>query len=323
MKITKLKSVNDFEEEDEMNHRDRPSGPVYSHNPYHSTKFPLLVLDVRRGRCEPYNEGFRVLHWHDEVQFVYIKKGSVHFKIWEEECDLSAGSCMFLNSGALHRITEKEDCHYHSFLIPPKMLGFFPGSAMEEKQVERIIKNPAVTYLPLSPGNIRAEKALKELKKLDGLYFEKKEDDFREYELSLSIAALWLETVHILAEEGPLPSIRKKDHDRIRALLAFVHENYQNPLSLEAIATAGNVSKTECLRCFRKYTGYSPCQYLLRYRLQAGEALLKSSDKTVTDVAFQLQFPSPSAFITSFRRFYGMTPAAYRKTGRGQASEKL
>ena len=323
MKITKLKSVNDFEEEDEVNHRDRPSGPVYSHNPYHSTKFPLLVLDVRRGRCEPYNEGFRVLHWHDEVQFVYIKKGSVHFKIWEEECDLSAGRCMFLNSGVLHRITEKEDCHYHSFLIPPKMLGFFPGSAMEEKQVERIVKNPAVTYLALSPGNIRAEKALKELKKLDGLYFEKKEDDFREYELSLSIAALWLETVRVLMEKEHLPRIRKKDHDRIRALLAFVHENYQNPLSLEAIATAGNVSKTECLRCFRKYTGYSPCQYLLRYRLQAGEALLKSSDKTVTDVAFQLQFPSPSAFIASFRRFYGMTPAAYRKTGRGQASEKL
>ena len=227
---------------------------------------------------------------------------------------------MFLNSGVLHRITEKEDCHYHSFLIPPKMLGFFSGSAMEEKQVERIIKNPAVTYLPLSPGNNGAEKALKKLKELDVLYFEKKEDDFREYELSLSIAALWLETVHILMEKDHLPHIRKKDHDRICALLAFVHENYQNPLSLEDIAAAGNVSKTECLRCFRKYTGYSPYQYLLRYRLQAGEALLKSSDKTVTDIACQLQFPSPSAFIASFRRFYGMTPAAYRKR---QVSEKL
>ena len=320
MKITKSKTVNEFEEEDEVNYREQPSGPVYSHNPYHSTKFPLLVLDVRREHCEPYNEGFRVLHWHDEVQFVYIKKGAVHFKIWEEECDLSAGSCMFLNSGVLHRITEKEDCHYHSFLIPPKMLGFFSGSAMEEKQVERIIKNPAVMYLALSPGNNGAEKALKKLRELDVLYFEKKEDDFREYELSLSIAALWLETVHILMEKDHLPHIRKKDHDRICALLAFVHENYQNPLSLEDIAAAGNVSKTECLRCFRKYTGYSPYQYLLRYRLQAGEALLKSSDKTVTDIACQLQFPSPSAFIASFRRFYGMTPAAYRKR---QVSEKL
>ena len=254
------------------------------------------------------------------MQFVYIKKGAVHFKIWEEECDLSAGSCMFLNSGVLHRITEKEDCHYHSFLIPPKMLGFFSGSAVEEKQVERIIKNPAVTYLALLPGTIGAEKVLKKLKELDGLYFEKKEDEFREYELSLSIATLWLETVRILIEKEHLPHIRQKDHARIRALLTFVHENYQNPLSLKAIADAGNVSKTECLRCFRKYTGYSPCQYLLRYRLQAGEALLKSSDKTVTDIACQLQFPSPSAFIASFRRFYGMTPAAYRKR---QASEKL
>ena len=48
MKITKLKTVNEFEEEDEVNYREQPSGPVYSHNPYHSTKFPLLVLDVRR-----------------------------------------------------------------------------------------------------------------------------------------------------------------------------------------------------------------------------------------------------------------------------------
>ena len=78
---------------------------------------------------------------------------------------------MFLNSGVLHRITEKEDCHYHSFLIPPKMLGFFSGSAMEEKQVERIIKNPAGDVPASVSGNIRAEKALKELKKLDGLYF--------------------------------------------------------------------------------------------------------------------------------------------------------
>ena len=200
------------------------------------------------------------------------------------------------------------------------MLGFFSGSAVEEKQVERIIKNPAVTYLALLPGTIGAEKVLKKLKELDGLYFEKKEDEFREYELSLSIATLWLETVRILIEKEHLPHIRQKDHARIRALLTFVHENYQNPLSLKAIADAGNVSKTECLRCFRKYTGYSPCQYLLRYRLQAGEALLKSSDKTVTDIACQLQFPSPSAFIASFRRFYGMTPAAYRKR---QASEKL
>ena len=47
--------------------------PIYSHNPYDATKFPLLVLDVERQMCRPANEGFRVFHWHEEVQFVYIK----------------------------------------------------------------------------------------------------------------------------------------------------------------------------------------------------------------------------------------------------------
>ena len=70
--------------------------PIYSHNPYDATKFPLLVLDVKRRSCVPSNEGFRVFHWHDEVQFVYILKGSVHFRIYDEEMDLKEGDCMFI-----------------------------------------------------------------------------------------------------------------------------------------------------------------------------------------------------------------------------------
>ena len=92
--------------------------PVYSHNPYDATRFPLLVLDVKRQVCKPYNEGFRVFHWHDEIQFVYILQGIVHFHIYDKEEDLRAGDCMFINQAALHQIMEKEDCHYHSYIIP-------------------------------------------------------------------------------------------------------------------------------------------------------------------------------------------------------------
>ena len=66
--------------------------PIYSHNPYHSTKFPLLVLDVSKKVCKPFNEGFQMLHWHEEIQFVAVQKGVVHFKIWEKEYELSEGS---------------------------------------------------------------------------------------------------------------------------------------------------------------------------------------------------------------------------------------
>lgn len=287
--------------------------PIYSHNPYHSTRFPLLVLDVRKKHCAPYNEGFGNLHWHEEVQFVYVKKGIVHFKIWEKEYDLQQGGCMFLNANVMHWITEKSDCHYHSFLIPPKMLGFFGGSVMQTENVERITENPAVTNRIFLPGNPGNDKVLERLRCLDEMYFSEKQDNFREYELSLCIAGLWLETARILISEEEIPAIREKDHDRIQKLLTFVHENYQSRLTLEDIASAGSVSKSECLRCFRKYTGFSPYQYLLRYRLQAGASLLGTTDASVTEIALHLQFPSSSAFIAAFRRSFGVTPTAYRR----------
>lgn len=74
--------------------------PIYSHNPYDATKFPLLVLDVERQMCRPANEGFRVFHWHEEIQFVYILRGIVRFKIYDKEIDLKAGDCMFINQSA-------------------------------------------------------------------------------------------------------------------------------------------------------------------------------------------------------------------------------
>ena len=65
---------------------------------------------------------------------------------------------MFINANATHYITEKEDCRYHSFLIPPEMLGFFEGSVMQEKHVERILFNPAISSRIFSPERRKTRK---------------------------------------------------------------------------------------------------------------------------------------------------------------------
>lgn len=119
---------------------------VYSHNPYQEDGFPLLVLDVNRRHCVPFNEGFRVLHWHDEIQLVYLLEGEIYARVYGEMIQASQGDCLFLNRGVLHHITEKKNCRYHSYLIPPKMLGFFSGSVMEQEDVERILNQPQLIH---------------------------------------------------------------------------------------------------------------------------------------------------------------------------------
>lgn len=293
--------------------------PVYSHNPYHTTKFPLLVLDVLNRHCVPHNEGFQVLHWHDEVQFVYILKGSVHVKIYDEEFDLQGQDCIFINRTALHQITGKEDCHYHSYIIPAKMLDFFSGSIMEQNDVAPIINNLVFTHYLLYANVPANHSVLHQINVLDQLYFQNVKYEHHEYRLSIELSKVWLEFLSLLPKMKEIaPS---KNYERIRILISTIHTNYNQPISTQDIADAAHISKTECLRCFQKYIHDTPYQYLMKYRLHMSTSLLTSTEMSVTDIAFNVGFHSTSSYIKYFKLFYKMTPYKYRVMSKAFESE--
>lgn len=284
--------------------------PIYSHNPYDATKFPLLVLDVERQMCRPANEGFRVFHWHEEIQFVYILRGTVRFKIYDKEIDLKVGDCMFINQSALHQIMEKEDCHYHSYIVPIRMLSFFSGSIMEERDVMTVVKNPALTHFAMRKEDKQCHNVMEAFRVLDQIYFCQTSQKHPEYQISIQLAKIWLELISILPESPKdIPAV---SHERIRRLISFVHQNYDKDISLKDIAGAASISPTECQRCFRSYVQCSPYQYLMEYRLEQSKSMLVSSNRTVTEIAVNVGFNSVSAYIKYFKRAYGITPARFR-----------
>lgn len=284
--------------------------PVYSHNPYHTTKFPLLVLDVENNHCSPPNEGFRIFHWHDEVQFVYVLKGSIRVKIFDEEFDLQKQDCIFINRTALHQITGKEDCHYHSYIIPAKMLSFFSGSIMEQNNVDPIINNPTLTHCLLYHDVPANNLVLHEIQLLDKLYFQNDKSEHHEYRLSIQLTKIWLEFLSILPDVKEI--VLSKNYERIRTMISTIHTRYNQSISIQEIADTAHVSKTECVRCFQKYINEAPYQYIIKYRLHMSTALLTSTKMSVTDIALNVGFHSTSCYIKSFKLFYQMTPYKYR-----------
>lgn len=284
--------------------------PVYSHNPYHTTKFPLLVLNVNYRTCTPSNEGFQVLHWHDEVQFVYILKGIVHVKIYDEEFYLQEHDCIFINRTVLHHITEKADCHYHSYIIPARMLAFFSGSIMEQDDVEAIINNPIFTHYLLRSNVPKHNSVLNNISLLDKLYFQKNKYKHYEYRLSIQLSIVWLEFISLLPAMEQVAT--SKNYERIRTLISMIHTNYCQPISIQNIADAAHISKTECVRCFQKFVHDSPYKYLLKYRLHMSTSLLTTTDASVADIALNVGFNSISSYIKYFKMYYHTTPYKYR-----------
>jgi AraC-like DNA-binding protein len=92
----------------------------------------------------------------------------------------------------------------------------------------------------------------------------------------------------------------------------LIDARYRDPLDVPALARAAHLSRAHFSREFRRAFGESPHQYLLTRRLERAAALLRNTDRTVTDICLTVGLRSVGSFTTSFGRSFGMSPTAYR-----------
>jgi AraC-like DNA-binding protein len=92
----------------------------------------------------------------------------------------------------------------------------------------------------------------------------------------------------------------------------LVDARYREPLDVPTLARAAHLSPAHFSREFRRTFGETPHQYLLTRRLERAAALLRNTDRSVSDVCLTVGLRSIGSFTTSFRRVYGVTPTAYR-----------
>jgi AraC-like DNA-binding protein len=87
---------------------------------------------------------------------------------------------------------------------------------------------------------------------------------------------------------------------------------YFERLGVDDLARAAGLSRAHFSREFRRAFGESPQTYLLTRRLERAAALLRSTDRSVTEICLSVGLVSVGSFTTSFTRTYGVSPTAYR-----------
>jgi AraC-like DNA-binding protein len=87
---------------------------------------------------------------------------------------------------------------------------------------------------------------------------------------------------------------------------------YAEPLSVGGMARAAGLSSAHFSREFRRAFGEPPHAYLLTRRLERAAALLRTTDRSVAEICFDVGLRSVGSFTSSFTRVYGMPPTAYR-----------
>lgn len=100
--------------------------------------------------------------------------------------------------------------------------------------------------------------------------------------------------------------------DTIRYLLKYMESNHTNPLTLDQLAAFSGLSKYHLSREFKKYTGYSPNDYLIELRLAHAKLLLSNTTLPSYKIGMIVGIPNEANFLRLFKQKTGMTPGTFR-----------
>ncbi|HVT49563.1 MAG TPA: AraC family transcriptional regulator [Vicinamibacterales bacterium] len=88
---------------------------------------------------------------------------------------------------------------------------------------------------------------------------------------------------------------------------------YAQPLDIRGVAGVACLSRAHFIRSFHACFGETPHSYLQRRRVERAMFLLRETERSVTDVCFDVGFTSLGTFSRTFRAIVGKTPSAYRR----------
>ena len=105
----------------------------------------------------------------------------------------------------------------------------------------------------------------------------------------------------------------KKYLEKLKLVLEYIHNNYQNQVTIEEIADVCHYSPSHFMKFFKETMGCGFTQYLNDYRLTLAAKLLQTTDDSILDISQQIGFENLSYFNRLFKRKYNRTPTSYRE----------
>ena len=283
---------------------------------YPSENFPLCFCE---DRFDEYLNGEMNVHWHEDFEFGVIVRGTADCYIRPGAAGgayrrLRAGDGVFVNSGALHRMVQAQPgTVLLDFLFPLDFFRLLPLGEIHRKNILPILRAPAGLFLSRETA---ADRPL--LDCIEQLCRRNGEEAGYELHCMELVCRLWRELFLRAAGLEQLPAVPRAEQvqdQRLRSMLSFIHTRYGEDLSVDAIAAAAHISRSECFRCFRAVVGKTPSEYLCQYRLSQAALMLVHTNRSIVEICYACGFRSASYFGKLFRENCGMTPREYRSRG--------
>lgn len=271
-------------------------------------QFPFLVSYQK---LSEYESGSFMWHWHPEIEITYVQKGTMCYKVNHMVYHLKEGDIVFNNSGALHSGTmeNQKDCAYIPVTFDSRLIYGFFQSTVNSKYVDPVIQDsmlPAICIDQSEPWHKPFREYLLRIIDLD-----EKKPDFYELDITICLQSMWRLLLEHITYEPQASRENSLEYDRIKKILSYIEENYQNKITLNDISGHIHLCESECTRLFKRHMNTTLFAFLQEYRIERSLEFLQD-DQPVSAVADKAGFSDPNYYSKVFAKIKGCSPREYR-----------
>lgn len=281
-----------------------------------------IPLSIREGLLSAYPNHRALCHWHEDIEWVYIRSGQMNYYMNGKRVLLNTGEALMVNSRQMHYGYSEngQDCDFIRILCHPKI--FITNSVLYQSYIAPVLSNPSLEYLHLKPEFPEDAEALQLLPEI--LRIKKEHPAAYEIEAAALLSLLWC---RLLRSHPMMPNeaaAKPKEPDLLvqRDMVSYIYSHYSESINLDEIAAAGKVCRNKCCQIFRRYLNQSPIDFLNHYRLEVSCHLLNNTKLSIAEICTACGFNHQSYYSKIFLRTYSCSPRDFRKRTEEKTSAK-
>lgn len=253
-------------------------------------------------------------HFHRAYEIYYQLSGKRNYFIEDSVYPVKAGDLVLIDVYNIHRTTSSSTPKYSRIVL--NFSQEFIGNHVEKGLEPELLYcfTHQINLLSLDASQQAYVSAL--MKRM----FEESVSQKVGYDVlvrQLLIELLLFIRRNVAGQAPENPVSKSGLHREISLATHYISQHYMQPLSLENIAEMCHVSYYYFCRMFKEVTGFTLTEYIAGVRIRKSQALLKSANLSVTDIAQKTGFESTANFERVFKKVTGTSPLKFKKASSG------
>ena len=271
-----------------------------------------MRADVAHAPSHPHDLT-EIEHSHDFCELVIVTRGSAFHYLENREFPVTAGDVFLVQGRQKHYFHGRKNLDLINIMYDPGKI------ALPENELRKLPGYCAMFMLEPTYRRQHRFASRLHLKRVPLARVEQLADEMERecekaepgYEVALRAKLLEL-MVYLSRAYTSTDTTEAHALLRVGNVIGALENDFSKDWKLDDLLKIAHMSSSNLMRVFRKATGQTPIEYLVRLRIQKAMEMLRNTDLTITEIAMEVGFNDSNYFTRQFRRVVETTPRDFR-----------